>query len=114
MIVYTLKACDTCRRALKWLDDEGIAYTNHDVRADGMNAPTASQIVQKLGAQKAVNKRSTTWRGLSDEQKDGLDEDSAIALIVDNPTLMKRPVFDRNGALLAGFDAKIQAALKAG
>ncbi|MEL7274030.1 MAG: Spx/MgsR family RNA polymerase-binding regulatory protein [Pseudomonadota bacterium] len=114
MIVYTLKTCDTCRKALKWLDDEEIAYTNHDVRADGLDEATVRNVVTALGAEKAVNKRSTTWRGLSDEQKQGLTDDSAMALILANPTLMKRPVFDRAGHYLAGFDAKVQGALKAG
>ncbi|MEM9732520.1 MAG: Spx/MgsR family RNA polymerase-binding regulatory protein [Pseudomonadota bacterium] len=112
MIVYTLKSCDTCRKALKWLADEGIAHSNHDVRADGMDEATVRSIVIALGAEKAVNKRSTTWRGLSDEQKQGLTEDSAVALIVENPTLMKRPVFKRGGEYLAGFDARLQQTLK--
>ena len=113
MKVYSLKNCDTCKKALKWLEAEGIAHEVHDVRADGVDKSWLSPVVDALGWEVAVNRRSTTWRGLSDADKDEIDNEKAVALILENPTLMKRPVFVTGASVLCGFDAKAQAALKA-
>lgn len=112
MKVYTLKNCDTCKKALKWLEAEGIAFENHDVRADGVDAAWVTPVVEALGWETALNRRSTTWRGLSDAEKDGIDTAKAVALILDHPTLMKRPVFVNGDAVVCGFDAKAQTAVK--
>ncbi len=103
LTVYTLKTCDTCKKALKWLDDENIAHSNHDVRADGLTEDTIGSIVEALGWETALNRRSTTWRNLSDAEKSDLDNGKAVALIAANPTLMKRPVFVKGANMLAGF-----------
>ena len=111
MKIYSLKNCDTCKKAIKWLETEGIAHEIHDVRADGVDAGWLAPVVDALGWEVAVNRRSTTWRGLSDAEKDGIDNAKAVALILANPTLMKRPVFVSGKTVLCGFDAKTQAAL---
>ena len=108
MIVYTLKSCDTCKKALKWLDAEGIAYENRDVRADGVSAETVQHIVSSLGWEKALNRRSTTWRNLPDSDKGSVDHDKAIALIMDNSTIMKRPVFVSEHKVMGGFDEAVR------
>jgi len=113
MKVYTLKNCDTCKKALKWLEAEGIAFDNHDIRADGTEASWVAPIVEALGWEIAINRRSTTWRGLPDADKQGITNDKAVSLIVEHPTLMKRPVFVREGSIVCGFDTKAQAAIKA-
>ena len=113
MKIYTLKNCDTCKKALKWLDAEGIAYENHDIRADGTDAAWVTPVVEALGWETALNRRSTTWRNLSDVGKEGIDTAKAVALIVEHPTLMKRPVFVSGNQTVCGFDAKAQAAVKA-
>ncbi|MFD0915952.1 Spx/MgsR family RNA polymerase-binding regulatory protein [Pseudahrensia aquimaris] len=112
MIVYTLKSCDTCKKALKWLDAEGIAYENRDVRADGISPDTIRTIVSSLGWEKALNRRSTTWRNLPQSQKDALDAEKAIALIEDNATIMKRPVFVTEHEIMGGFDDSVRDWLK--
>jgi len=111
--VYTLKTCDTCRKALKWLEAEGIAFENHDIRADGTTADWVTPVVASLGPDAALNRRSTTWRGLSDADKDGIDAAKAVALILEHPTLLKRPVFVAGDKVICGFDAKAQAAVNA-
>ncbi len=111
MKVYTLKNCDTCKKALKWLDTQGISFENHDVRADGVDPAWLGPVVEALGWEVAVNRRSTTWRGLPDADKQDLDTAKATALLVVNPTLLKRPVFVSGDTVLCGFDAKTQAAL---
>ncbi len=111
LTIYTLKSCDTCKKALKWLDAESIAYTNHDVRADGLDRSTIASIVENAGWETALNRRSTTWRGLGDADKEAIDNAKAIALIAEHPTLMKRPVFVAGNNVVVGFDAKAQAAV---
>lgn len=113
MKVYSLKNCDTCKKALKWLDAEGIAYANHDVRADGVTADWVKPVVDALGWEVALNRRSTTWRGLTDVDKDGIDTTKAVELILEHPTLMKRPVIVSGDTVVCGFDTKAQAAVKA-
>ncbi len=112
MKVYTLKNCDTCKKALKWLDQKNVTYDNHDVRADGVDLALIGPIVEALGWEVALNRRSTTWRGLSDEQKENIDNGKAIALILEHPTLMKRPIFVEGDVFSAGFDAKGQTSVE--
>jgi len=110
--VYTLKTCDTCKKAVKWLDAEGIAHTNVDVRADGVSKDTIQLIVDAMGFEKAVNKRSTTWKALDPAARESLDAQSAVALIAENPTLMKRPAFVSGSSVTVGFDTTAQAFAK--
>lgn len=112
MKVYSLKNCDTCKKALAWLVDENVPHEVHDVRADGLSKQDVEAIVDAVGWEVAVNRRSTTWRNLDDAQKANIDADSAIELIVDHPTLLKRPVFVTGHSILVGFtkDTKNQLA----
>jgi len=101
--LYGLVTCDTTRAARKWLDGQGIAYAFYDVRADGLTRAMVEGWVKKLGWEKVLNKASTTWRELPEEAKAGLNDKSAVALLLAHPTLVKRPVLDRGGALSLGF-----------
>lgn len=111
--VYGIKNCDTCRKVLKWLSAEGIEHRFHDFRADGLEAASLSTWVKAVGWDTLLNRRGTTWRNLSDSQKDGVDEAKAEALMGDNPTLIKRPVFETGRQVLVGFGDAERAALKA-
>jgi Spx/MgsR family transcriptional regulator len=112
--VYGLRTCDTCKKALRWLETEGIACRFHDVRADGLDAVALGAWIDELGCEVLVNTQSTTWRGLDDKQKAGLGAKKAAALILAHPALMKRPVFDLGHRRLVGFKAAQMAALKGG
>lgn len=90
--VYHLKTCDTCRKALKALAAAGHNITAIDVRADGVPANDLAAISKAVGWEALLNTRSTTWRGLNDSEKSGMDEPKALALMVVHPTLIKRPV----------------------
>ena len=115
LTVYPLKNCDTCKKAIKWLEAEGIEFKNHDVRADGLAPETIIQIVETLGWEKALNRRSTTWRNLDESQKADVDDAKAIELIGEHETLLKRPVFVSDIEMVAGFDERARAlALKSG
>lgn len=113
MKVYGLKNCDTCRKARKWLDAQGTAYTFVDVRADGIARADVEGWVAALGWEVLLNRRGTTWRTLDDADKAGVDEAKAVGLMVERPALIKRPVFDfGDGSVSVGFSAKDQAALQ--
>ena len=104
--LYGLKTCDTCRKALKAIQNSGLEVTYLDVRADGVPAETLQHFITVFN-EDVMNKRSTTWRSLSEEER----EKSALALLIEHPTLMKRPVIDMDGALYLGWGKEVQAAV---
>lgn len=111
MQVYGLRNCDTCKKAIKALEAAGAEFTVIDVRADGVPADLLATWVGALGAEALVNRRSTTWRGLSDDEKAAADGEGAVALMTRHPTLMKRPVIVAEGAVHVGWTSDVQAAL---
>jgi Spx/MgsR family transcriptional regulator len=116
--VYGLKTCDTCRKALAWLKDEKIAHRFVDIRADGVTKSDVTRFARAVGWEKLLNKASTTWRELGEGVKSNLNEGLAIALMVEHPTLIKRPVFemdakDGGGKIVSGFRDAEKAAVKA-
>lgn len=111
LTVYGIKNCDTVKKALKWLDGEGIAFTFHDVRTDGLTPEMATRWVDALGWESALNRRSTTWRALPDSSKETLNAAKAVELLVQNPTLAKRPVFEGTGNVINGFTDEVRAKL---
>ncbi len=111
MQVYALKNCDTCKKAIKALTEAGKDFAVTDVRADGVPSDLLADWVSALGADALVNRRSTTWRGLGEAEKAGSEGDGAVALMVQHPTLMKRPVIVDNGAVHVGWTKDVQAAL---
>ena len=95
--IYGLKNCDACRAALKWLGEEGLDHRFVDVRKDGVDAPEMSAWAAALGWDALLNRRGTTWRGLSNAEKENVDQAKAISLMIAHPALIKRPVFHANG-----------------
>ena len=114
MDVYGLKNCDTCRKAMKWLDANGIAYSFHDIRQAGLSEEDIAGWAAKAGWETLLNRRGTTWRGLPEAAREGVDEARALGLMAAHPALMKRPVFVTGGDVLVGFDADVQARLRPG
>ena len=111
LTVYGIKQCDTCRKALKWLEANGIDHVFHDFRVDGLDAARVNAWLASPVADALVNRRSTTWRGLDEAQKASSGADLA-ALLLEHPTLIKRPVFEAPGLLAVGFDpARLKEAL---
>lgn len=108
MKVFALKNCDTCRKALKALSATGRDFATIDVRADGLTRDDIALIVEAVGYEKALNRRSTTWRGLDDTSKAGLDKAKAIELIQNHPTLMKRPALVDGKTVTVGWDKSVQ------
>ena len=112
LTVYGIKSCDTCRKALRWLDAEGREYLWHDLRADGLDAATVQAWIKAVGPETLVNRRSTTWRGLDEATRTAaLDEQGAVAVLWEHPTLIKRPVFVNGGRVRVGFNAAVKDSL---
>lgn len=111
--VYHLKNCDTCKKAIKSLAAGGYALQLIDVRADGVAPADLAKIANAVGYQVLLNTRSTTWRGLSDADKEDLDFAKALNLMSEHPTLIKRPVIiDGNGDISVGWTKDVQAKFK--
>jgi len=108
MILFGLKTCDTCRKALKAL---GTRARFHDVRADGVSKAQIRRWAKAVGWENLLNTRSTTWRGLDAADKADLDDAQAIALMAAHPTLIKRPVIEANGEVHVGWSKETGAAL---
>ena len=111
LTVYHLKTCDTCRKAIKTLGAAGHELTLIDVRADGVPEAVLTRISGSVGWEKLLNTRSTTWRGLSEDDKTNINEAKAIALMLEHPTLIKRPVIDRGALITVGWTKDVQAEL---
>ncbi len=109
--LYGLKTCDTTRAARKWLDSKRVAHAFHDVREDGLTKALVETWVRQLSWEKVLNKSSTTWRELPEAEKTDIDAKRAVLLLLAHPTLVKRPVLDRDGALTLGFKPASYAAL---
>jgi len=104
MILYGIKNCDTVKKARKWLEAHRVEYRFHDLRVDGLDPTRLSTWVRAIGWEALLNRRGTTWRGLSESERADLDEERAMALMLAHPSLIKRPVLEYGGALRVGFD----------
>lgn len=107
--VYGIKNCDTVKKALKWLETHQIAYQLHDYRVAGLNPDFLQQAEAQFGWENLVNKRSTTWRNLDDAVKNSLNRETALQVLTEQPTLIKRPMILQDGVALIGFDEKSYA-----
>lgn len=110
-VLYGIPNCDTVKKARRWLEEHGIDYRFHDFRADGLNQAQVKQWLAQAGLEKLINKRSTSWKNLTPEAREGLNEQTALSLILEQPTLIKRPVLDLDGELHLGFSADSYSAL---
>lgn len=101
--LYGIKNCDTVKKALCWLDQNGIAYRFHDFRSDGLTPELLQHFADHSDWTKLLNRSSTSWRQLSAEQQSDLTLEKAIQLMLTTPTLIKRPVLDTGDKLIIGY-----------
>lgn len=101
--LYGIKNCDTVKKSRDWLAKHNIDYRFHDFRADGLTASQVSNWIAEIGLDVLINKRSTTWKALDERIKANFNEASAVAVITENPTLIKRPVLDTGKQKHVGF-----------
>lgn len=105
MKIYGIKNCDTVKKARKWLDEQGIAYEFHDFRKDGLDDALLSYWEEAVGWEILINRRGTTWRKLPDEVRDTISAQSAHDIMLENPSIIKRPVVEHEGSVSVGFKA---------
>lgn len=102
--LYGIKNCDTMKKAMKWLNDNGIAYDFHDYKKEGADESVLTRAIKTHGWEIVINKRGTTWRKLPKETQDRMDADLAVETALANPSIIKRPVLEGPDDLLVGFD----------
>jgi Spx/MgsR family transcriptional regulator len=110
--LYGIKNCDTVKKARKWLDANSVPYTFHDFRVEGIDKTLINNFLKQLDLESLINKRGTTWRKLSVQEKEIKNKNQTIALIIDNPTIIKRPVLDVNKTLTLGFSEESYKSIK--
>lgn len=111
--VYGIKNCDTVKKACRKLDALGVDYHFHDYKKAGIDAATLQSWITELnngdtaGWEVLVNRRGTTWRKLPDTVRDTLSADSAVTVMQENTSVIKRPVIEHEGSLIVGFNESL-------
>jgi len=108
--LYGIKNCDTMKKARAWLDAHGVAYAFHDYKAAGIDRASLARWAKQVGWETLLNRAGTTFRKLPDADKEGLTEARAIALMLAQPSMIKRPMLEQGGKLLVGFRPESYAA----
>ncbi|MFT6690458.1 MAG: arsenate reductase [Colwellia sp.] len=111
-ILYGIKNCDSVKKAKQWLEQQNISYQFHDFRSDGLSPQLLQEFIKSADLTLLLNKRSTSFRNLTDEIKNNLTDDVMTEIILAQPTLIKRPLLKHNQAFLVGFkDSQYQEIL---
>ena len=105
--IYGIKNCDTMKKARAWLDAKKHAYEFHDYKAQGVDASKLRQWEGEVGWEALVNRSGTTFRNLPDDRKSDLTAKKAVALMIEQPSLIRRPILEGAGDLLVGFKPEI-------
>ncbi|WP_309645951.1 ArsC family reductase [Phenylobacterium sp.] len=108
--IHGIKACDTMKKARAWLDGRGVTYAFHDYKVLGIDRPRLESWVEQVGWEVLLNRAGTTFRKLPDAEKAPMDEAKAVALMLGQPSMIKRPVLDLGERLLVGFKPEIYEA----
>jgi arsenate reductase len=101
--LYGIPNCDTVKKARSWLDSQGVAYQFHDYKKHGVDEAALRGWVGEAGWEKLLNRAGTTFRKLPDAERADIDADKAVAILLANPSTIKRPVVTGAGALIVGF-----------
>ena len=114
IVIHGITACDTMKKARAWLDAQGVTHDFHDYKVAGVTREKLAGWAREVGWETLLNRAGTTFRRLPDADKADLDESKAIALMVAQPSMIKRPVLETDRGLIVGFKPEIYArALKA-
>lgn len=105
--IYGIKNCDTMKKARAWLDAKGVAYDFHDYKTAGIAKDKLKGWSDKLGWETLLNRAGTTFKKLPDADKEGITEKKALALMLAQPSMIKRPVLEAGGKLMVGFKPEI-------
>ena len=107
--LYGIKNCDTMKKARAWLDQRGVEYAFHDYKTAGIERGKLEGWAKTVGWETLLNKSGATFRKLPDTDKEGLTDKKAIALMLAQPSMIKRPVLELGGKLLVGFKPEVYA-----
>ena len=110
--LYGIKNCDTVKKARTWLDGHGIAHAFHDYKAAGIDAPRLQKWCKELGWETVLNRAGTNFRKLADADKQDLTESKAIALMLAQPSMIKRPMLDTGTERIVGFKPDVYATVR--
>ncbi|MFS2153769.1 ArsC family reductase [Rhizobium sp. Rhizsp42] len=105
--IYGIKNCDTMKKARTWLEEHDVAYDFHDYKASGIDRAHLEKWTHEAGWETVLNRAGTTFRKLPDDARENLDREKAIALMLEQPSMIKRPVVEADGKLLVGFKPEI-------
>lgn len=103
LTMFGISNCDTIKKARTWLEDNGVAYDFHDYKTAGIDRARLSAWADELGWDKVLNRAGTTFRKLPEAERENLDRDKAVALMLAQPSMIKRPVLDLGNRRLLGF-----------
>ena len=106
LTVFGIKSCATCRKARKYFAENDIEFRFHDVRDDGLHIQMLERWTARLNWEKLLNKQSLTWRKIPEVDRADMSKDKAMATMIDNPTLIKRPVLETDKFIAVGFSEK--------
>lgn len=104
VVLYGIKNCDTVKKARRWLETHGVSYHFHDYKTAGIERDHLARWCAELGWEVVLNRSGTTFRRLPDAEKASLNPSKAIALMLAQPSMIKRPLLDQGGDLVIGFD----------
>jgi arsenate reductase len=110
IVIYGIKNCDTMKKARRWLDERGVAYTFHDYKTEGIERARLEAWAGAVGWETLLNRSGATFRALPEGAKQGVTQAKAIGLMGAQPSMIKRPVLDVGGALVVGFKPEIYEA----
>lgn len=105
-VMYGIPNCNTMKKARDWLQQHAVDYEFHDYKKKGTTPDQLKHWVSQLGWETLINKRGTSWRKLDEYIRETMSDESAISVMQDNPTIIKRPLLEYDGKLLVGFDEK--------
>jgi arsenate reductase len=108
--IYGIKNCDTMKKARAWLDARGVEYIFHDYKSEGISKSKLDAWAKEVGWEVLLNRAGTTFRALSDKDKEGITEKKAVALMAAQPSMIKRPVLELGGKILVGFKPDVYEA----
>ena len=107
VVIYGIKNCDTMKKARAWLDKRGVAYRFHDYRSEGVERAKLEGWAKEAGWETLLNRAGTTFRKLPEKDREGVTEKKAVALMLSQPSMIKRPVLEAGGRLLVGFKPEV-------
>jgi arsenate reductase len=105
--IYGIRNCDTMKKARAWLDENGVAHAFHDYKTEGIDKAALERWAKEVGWETLLNRAGTTFRKLPEAERENVTEKKAIALMLEQPSMIKRPVLDAGGTLIVGFKPQV-------